>query len=81
MTSQSLEQPALVRSTIVIAGALTSKAVETTARAAADLGFQPLIAVDATVDAEAGAHRRSIEGSLPTIGLCRTVEELTAMAR
>lgn len=52
---------------LVFGGVSTSSGVESSARAAFDLGFNVNIAVDAVADFDAEAHRNSIERIYPRI--------------
>ena len=53
---------------IVLAGISTSIGVESTARAAAERGYEVAVASDAVTDTSALAHRASVEVILPRLG-------------
>ena len=63
---------------IVLAGISTSIGVESTARAAAERGYEVAIASDAVTDTNALAHRSSIEVILPRLGQLDTADRIVA---
>ncbi len=63
---------------LVLAGISTSIGVESTARAAAERGYEVAIASDAVTDTNALAHRASIEVTLPRLGQLDTADRIVA---
>lgn len=61
---------------VVIVGLATTFGVESTARAAADLGFNAVIVVDAVSDPDPEGHERSVTRVFPTLGRTATTHEL-----
>lgn len=61
---------------IVLAGIATSIAVESTARAAYDYGYNVVLATDAMTDVDAAAHQNSIERIFPKLGETATSDEI-----
>lgn len=66
---------------IVLAGISTSIGVESTARAAAERGYEVAVAVDAVTDTNALAHRVSVEVVLPRLGCLDTADYVIAALR
>jgi nicotinamidase-related amidase len=64
---------------VVLAGISTSGGVESTARAAFDLGYHVVLATDAMSDPDAEAHRYTVERILPKTGETTTAAEIIAM--
>jgi len=62
---------------LVLAGISTSIAVEGTARAASELGYNLIFATDAMTDKVLEAHENSIHNIFPRIGELGTVMEIT----
>jgi len=62
---------------IVLAGISTSRAVESTARTANELGYNLIFATDAMIDKVKDAHENSIKNIFPRIGELGTVMEIT----
>ena len=62
---------------LVLAGISTSIGVEGTARAASELGYNLVFAVDAMTDKVLEAHENSIHNIFPRIGELGTVMEIT----
>ncbi len=65
-------------STIVLGGIATNYGVESTARAAAGLGFRLVVVEDATTSLNADAHKFSFENIFPLIGHVRTTGQVLA---
>lgn len=63
---------------IVLVGISTSIGVESTARAAYDIGYHVVLVTDAMADRDAGMHEHSIEKVFPRLGERTTVAELEA---
>jgi len=63
---------------IVLAGISTSIGVESTARAAAERGYQVAFAVDAMTDLVAGAHANSRDVIFPRLGQVDTTDRIIA---
>lgn len=61
---------------LVLAGATTSMGVETAARAAADLGYDVVVAVDACADPVPDAHDASVTYTLPVLAEIATTSAL-----
>lgn len=66
---------------IVLAGIATSVGVESTARAAYDLGFTVGFAIDAVTDRTPEAHEGSVGRVFPRIGELATTDEILALLR
>lgn len=64
--------------TVVMAGLATTMGVESTARAAADHGFQILFAADAMSGMTAAEHEHALTVVLPRFGEVLTTEDLLA---
>ena len=64
---------------IVLAGISTSIGVESTARAAHELGYNVTLAVDAMTDLNADAHRNSLERIFPRLGESGSTGDVLAM--
>ncbi len=64
--------------TIVLAGIATNFGVESTARHAWELGYDLIVAEDATTSISAEAHCFSIKTVLPLLGRVRACEEIIA---
>lgn len=64
---------------IVLAGISTSHGVESTARAAYELGFNVTLAVDAMTDTDGDAHENSISRIFPKLGETGTTAEIIAL--
>jgi nicotinamidase-related amidase len=62
---------------LVLCGISTSIAVEGTARAASELGYNLTFATDAMTDKVLEAHENSIHNIFPRIGELGTVMEIT----
>jgi len=62
---------------LVLAGISTSIGVEGTARAASELGYNLIFAIDAMTDKVLEAHENSINNIFPRIGELGTVMEIT----
>ncbi len=73
-----LEQQLRQRSikTVILGGIATNYGVESTARAAAGLGFELILAEDATTSLNADAHRFAFENIFPLLGRVRSTEEI-----
>lgn len=63
---------------VVIAGLATTFGVESTARAAADLGFSVVVVSDAVSDPDPAGHERSLTRVIPALGRVRTATEVVA---
>jgi nicotinamidase-related amidase len=61
---------------VVIVGLATSFGVESTARAAYDLGYSVVLATDAMTDPRRESHDGSVERVFPALGQTTTVEEI-----
>ena len=66
---------------IVLGGISTSIGVESTARAAAERGYEVAVAVDAVTDTSALAHQASIEVILPRLGCLDVTDQIIAAVR
>lgn len=66
-------------SQIVLTGVSTSAGVESTARAAHDLGYHVVFVTDAMTDRDAATHEHSVGRIFPGIGETTTHPELIAM--
>lgn len=64
--------------TIILGGVATNIGVETTARAAHDLGYDIVFAEDATSTLTADMHRFAFEQMFPTMGRVRSTDQLLA---
>lgn len=62
--------------TVVVAGIATNFGVESTAREAASLGYNVVVAEDATSSVSSQHHEFSVQQVLPMIARVRTVDEL-----
>ena len=62
--------------TIVLGGVATNYGVESTARAAAGLGFALIIAEDACTSLDAAAHKFAMESIFPRIARVRSTEQI-----
>ncbi|BCJ40075.1 hydrolase [Actinoplanes ianthinogenes] len=67
--------------TVVMAGIATTMGVESTARAAADLGFEVVFASDAMSGMTAAEHTHALSVVLPRFGDVLTTEEILAQLR
>lgn len=76
-TSLEMELRKLGITEIVLAGISTSRAVESTARTANELGYNLIFATDAMIDKVKEAHENSIKNIFPRIGELGTVMEIT----
>ena len=65
--------------TIVLGGIATNIGVESTARAAQDIGYALVFAEDAMATGDAAMHRFAVESIFPTMGRVRRVDEIVAM--
>jgi nicotinamidase-related amidase len=66
---------------IVLAGVATSIGVESTARAAHELGYNVVLVHDAMTDRDAASHRHSVEVIFPRLGELATTAEILAALR
>lgn len=64
---------------VVVAGLATSYGVESTARAAYDLGYHVVVATDAVSDVSADGHDGSLARVYPALGQLSTVDEIAAL--
>ncbi|GAB2829522.1 hydrolase [Alpinimonas psychrophila] len=64
---------------IVLGGLMTTKGVESTARAAHELGFNVTLAVDAMSDTNLAAHDNSVANVFPYLGETGTTEDIVAL--
>jgi nicotinamidase-related amidase len=64
--------------TIILAGIATNYGVESTARAAAGLGFELITVEDATTSLNAEAHRFAFENIFPLLGRVRNTDQILA---
>jgi nicotinamidase-related amidase len=67
--------------TVVMAGIATTMGVESTARAAADLGFEVVFASDAMSGMTAAEHTHALDVVLPRFGEVLTTAEILARLR
>ncbi len=67
--------------TIVLGGIATNYGVESTARAAAGLGFELVVVEDATTSLNADAHRFAFENIFPLLGHVRSTEQVMKALR
>jgi nicotinamidase-related amidase len=63
---------------VVLAGISTTAGVESTARAAYDLGYHVVLATDAMTDRDPDAHHNSITRIFPGLGETATTREILA---
>lgn len=63
-------------SQVIITGIATSIGVESTARAAYDLGYNVVLVADAMTDREAVAHEQAIQRVFPRLGEVVTTDEV-----
>ena len=66
---------------VIVTGVATSIGVESTARAAYDLGYHVVLATDAITDIDVAAHANSIEHIFPRLGETGSVEEILDFLR
>jgi nicotinamidase-related amidase len=78
-TSLDADLQALGVSEVVLAGVSTSIGVESTARAAFELGYNVALAVDAMTDRDLGAHENSVQRIFPRLGESATTSEIIQM--
>jgi nicotinamidase-related amidase len=64
---------------VVLTGISTSMGVESTARAAFDLGYHVVLVTDAVGDLDEASHRHVVERVFPRIGETTTTDEALAM--
>ncbi len=64
---------------IVLAGLMTTKGVESTARHAYELGFNVVLVVDAMSDSSLAAHENSLANVFPQLGETGTTEEILTL--
>jgi nicotinamidase-related amidase len=64
---------------VVLAGIATSMGVESTARAAHELGYNVALAVDAMTDRTVEAHENSVERIFPSLGETGSSAEIIAL--
>ncbi|GGT96006.1 MULTISPECIES: isochorismatase family protein [Streptomyces] len=64
-------------STVVFGGIATNLGVESTARAACDLGYEPVFAEDAMTAFTADEHHASVSLDFPRLGTVATVSQIT----
>jgi nicotinamidase-related amidase len=64
---------------IVLAGLMTTKGVESTARNAHELGFNVTLATDAMSDTNLAAHENSIANVFPHLGETGTSQEILSL--
>ncbi|MWV48703.1 isochorismatase family protein [Rathayibacter sp. VKM Ac-2803] len=64
---------------IVLAGLTTSFGIESTARAAYDLGYSVVVATDAVTDLQAASHEGSVSRVLPVLGETGSTEDVLAL--
>jgi len=77
-TDLSLALKELGVTQVVLVGVATSFGVESTARAAYDLGYNVVIATDAITDLRAESHEGSVARVFPVLGQVATVAEIVA---
>jgi nicotinamidase-related amidase len=65
--------------TVVVTGVATNYGVESTARAAAGLGFETIVVEDATTTLSAEAHQFAFTHIFPLLGRVRSTEQVTEM--
>ncbi len=66
---------------VVLAGLSTSAGVESTARAAHDLGYHVVLAVDAMSDRDPATHEHSVQRIFPSLGETASTDEILAEIR
>ena len=64
---------------VIVTGVATSIGVESTARAAYDLGYHVVLATDAITDVDAAAHANSVEHVFPKLGETASVERILGL--
>lgn len=64
---------------IVLAGLMTTKGVESTARNAHELGFNVALATDAMSDGNLAAHENSLANVFPQLGETATSQEILSL--
>ncbi len=64
---------------VVLAGVATSAGVESTARCAAEYGYNVVLAIDAMSDRDLAVHTNSVERIFPRLGETATTEEIVTM--
>ncbi len=64
---------------VVLAGVATSAGVESTARSAAEHGYNVVLAIDAMSDRDLAVHANSVERIFPRLGETATTDEIVAM--
>jgi nicotinamidase-related amidase len=64
---------------VIVTGVATSVGVESTARAAYDLGYHVVLATDAITDIDAAAHANSVEHIFPKLGETGSVERILGL--
>lgn len=67
--------------TIILGGISTDIGVESTARAAYELGYAQVFALDATAARSATGHAHAVDEMMPRMGRVRTVDEIIAAVR
>lgn len=75
-TSLAEELAAKAITDVVVVGLATTFGVESTARAAADLGFSVVVVSDAVSDPDPSGHERSLTRVFPALGRVRTTSEV-----
>jgi nicotinamidase-related amidase len=66
---------------VVLVGLATSFGVESTARAAYDLGYDVVVVSDAVTDPRAAGHDNSVNAVFPVLGLVTTTQALLEAAQ
>jgi nicotinamidase-related amidase len=66
---------------IILTGVATSAGVESTARAAYDLGYNVVLVTDAMTDRDPDAHRHGIEKIFPRIGETAATDDVLKLLR
>ena len=64
---------------VVLTGIATSLGVESTARAAYDLGYNVVLVTDAMTDLNPDAHQNSLQAIFPNLGETTSTTEVIAM--
>lgn len=64
---------------VVIVGLATNFGVESTARAAYDLGYHVVVASDAVTSPVADVHQSALNGTIPALGKVATTDEVLAL--
>lgn len=64
---------------VVLAGLMTTKGVESTARSAHELGFHVCLATDAMSDTNLAAHENSLTNVFPLLGETGTTAEILSL--